>query len=398
MKFTQIVATILVLFFAVWAVTWLSNGGVPDKLVTDLTPDSSIEKPDTDETDEEKDFYLENPFNLSTKGPHPKASMENSEYEFEKMVLGSTGEHTFIIRNSGDVPLKLAKGRSQCKCTVSGLKEQEIAPGEEAGVTLAWTPKATGPFRQGATIWTNDPEHPELTINVQGMMEQAIFREPEGSWVLGNITPTEDTEFKGTIYSKLIDDFKITDLENEAEGMKVEYIPLSEEELQARDAVSGFHIKGVLKAKDEQGTVDERFVIKTNLPDAESFIYSVSAYRPGPMTILGKKWQAQTETVNLGSVHASEGVKHQLVMLVRSDGEPLEVTDIVTDPPFLKVEIVSESGPAKKGERERLNILIEIPAGSRKGGWPAQKPATVKFKTNHPKLPEVEFKVGFVTM
>jgi hypothetical protein len=63
-----------------------------------------------------------------------------------------------VIRNVGQGPLKLAKGPTNCKCTVAGLKDQEIPPGGQASIRLEFTPNDLGPFRQGATIWTNDPE------------------------------------------------------------------------------------------------------------------------------------------------------------------------------------------------------------------------------------------------
>ncbi|MFT3772286.1 MAG: DUF1573 domain-containing protein [Minicystis sp.] len=43
--------------------------------------------------------------------------------EFGAMAPNKEKSHKFKIRNTGDAPLKLAKGRYQCKCTMPTMKK-----------------------------------------------------------------------------------------------------------------------------------------------------------------------------------------------------------------------------------------------------------------------------------
>src|SRR5688500_8060497 len=72
----------------------------------------------------------------------PRVAVVNGEmHDFGKMDRNAKESHAFIIRNEGDAPLKLEKGETTCKCTVSDLKGNSLAPGEETEVLLEWTAK-----------------------------------------------------------------------------------------------------------------------------------------------------------------------------------------------------------------------------------------------------------------
>ncbi|MFI4874394.1 MAG: DUF1573 domain-containing protein, partial [Blastopirellula sp. JB062] len=95
--------------------------------------------------------------------PQPKVEVERTEYNFGSMERFEKSSHTFTIRNVGDAPLQLEVGDSSCSCTLAGLEEAGVAPGEETHIKLEWTLKfKEGPFRQSATILTNDPNRREV--------------------------------------------------------------------------------------------------------------------------------------------------------------------------------------------------------------------------------------------
>src|SRR5579872_2905137 len=56
---------------------------------------------------------------VSKTGPYPKAVIEETEFEFGRMEVGEERSHAFIIRNEGEAPLLLKKGKTTCKCTMS---------------------------------------------------------------------------------------------------------------------------------------------------------------------------------------------------------------------------------------------------------------------------------------
>lgn len=106
---------------------------------------------------------------------HPTVEVDRTEFNFGTMERFESSSHTFAIRNVGDAPLQLELGPSSCSCTLAGLEESGVPPGEETHVKLEWTLKfKEGPFRQTATILTNDPDRPEILFAVEGVTQEAV--------------------------------------------------------------------------------------------------------------------------------------------------------------------------------------------------------------------------------
>ncbi|PQO30867.1 DUF1573 domain-containing protein [Blastopirellula marina] len=106
---------------------------------------------------------------------HPKVEVDRTEFNFGTMERFESSTHTFTIRNVGDAPLQLEVGPSSCSCTLAGLEESGVQPGEETHIKLEWTLKfKEGPFRQTATILTNDPDRPEILFAVEGFTQEAV--------------------------------------------------------------------------------------------------------------------------------------------------------------------------------------------------------------------------------
>ncbi|EAQ79084.1 DUF1573 domain-containing protein [Blastopirellula marina] len=118
---------------------------------------------------------VELPVESSEPQPQPQVEAERTEYNFGSMERFESSSHTFKIRNIGDAPLRLEVGDSSCSCTLAGLEESDVPPGEKTHIKLEWTLKfKEGPFRQSATILTNDPSRPEIQFAVEGIIEEAV--------------------------------------------------------------------------------------------------------------------------------------------------------------------------------------------------------------------------------
>jgi hypothetical protein len=97
------------------------------------------------------------------QGPQPAAVINEPIHKFGAIEVGGRKNHTFTIENKGDAELKLTKGESTCKCTEFRIEESHIPPGSSGTVMLEWKGEGEiGPFRQTATIHTNDPKRPQL--------------------------------------------------------------------------------------------------------------------------------------------------------------------------------------------------------------------------------------------
>ncbi|MCA9259043.1 MAG: DUF1573 domain-containing protein, partial [Planctomycetales bacterium] len=119
--------------------------------------------------------------------PMPKAVIDGSTYNFDRMERGSKRNHEFHIQNEGDAPLTVAFLSHTCKCTevlLNGAEVQvehgvKVAPGDEAVVKLEWVAKTpAGPFRHGATFSTNDPRESRLELIVEGQVVESSTLTP----------------------------------------------------------------------------------------------------------------------------------------------------------------------------------------------------------------------------
>ena len=394
-----ILMAMVAVLIAVGFVAWLAQSA-PSLVVHDplQDPDPPLAPTGIDEDDDgENDSFTQNPFELSGSGPLPKVEIPGATlHNFGRMVLGSTGRHDFVIRNTGEAPLKLAKGMVQCKCTVSGLKQDEVPPGEEAVVSLAWTPKTSGPFSQGAEIFTNDPEHPKVMIQVEGEMYPVVITEPASNWVLGTIPQKEEARFNGMIYSQINEDLELTGVESSSDSVNVTFHAMSPEDLESVRALSGFILEGVVAASDKSGRVRENVVVRTNLEDASEFNFSISATRSGPMQIIGPGFANGANKLNLGTVSAEKGLTRRLTVMVVAAEEEMQLEDVQTVPGFIGLKLKRESKAGTSG-RERYSLTVTVPPGSPQGVWIGKPAGRIHFKTNHPLVPEIEMEVSMQT-
>src|SRR2546430_284888 len=98
------------------------------------------------------------PSNQPGDGKSPKVEIKEQHFDFGSMQRGTRKSHEFEIRNVGNAPLTLKSRGTTCKCTVSKVPDETVPPGGTTSIRLQWTAKSdSGPFRQTATIETNDP-------------------------------------------------------------------------------------------------------------------------------------------------------------------------------------------------------------------------------------------------
>jgi hypothetical protein len=158
------------------------------------------------------------------------------------------------------------------------------------------------------------------------------------------------------------------------------------------DAKWGYALNGVLLAGQEPGPIQELITLETNNAEHPKFEFSVTGTRTGALTIIGPGWHAGQHLVNFEKVSSEAGKQLKLTVILASFGKPLELLDVQSDPAFLTVSLKPEQvgGDAK---RERYSLIIAVPKGSPKGVWHSARLGSIKIKTNHPQIPELELKV-----
>ena len=167
------------------------------------------------------------------------------------MQRGTSKSHDFVIRNTGDAPLKLRAGTTTCKCTLSEVSESAIAPGESTHVKVQWTAKAdNGPFRQTANILTNDPLQSNLELTVDGKIMSASGVEPS-DLLFDKIPVGESKTAQVYVMAMLQDDLTVTDpvlsdpTTRDRFDVKIE--PVDPKDLPNKNARRGFKVSVTAK-------------------------------------------------------------------------------------------------------------------------------------------------------
>jgi hypothetical protein len=113
----------------------------------------------------------------SAKTP-PKMTLEETSYDFGTHLEGQPLSHTFVIENRGGEPLKIEGVDATCVCTVPQYTKS-IPPGAKGEVTLTIKPfSVLNKFRKQAVVHTNDPEHPEVSLVLMGVVQPLIEVQP----------------------------------------------------------------------------------------------------------------------------------------------------------------------------------------------------------------------------
>ncbi len=133
----------------------------------------------------------------------PTAKVEIPEpliYEFGTMPQLSTGTHAWEFKNVGDADLELWFESSTCSCTVAKLKSENgeekkrlvVKPKNSTPIDLEWQTKMFhDEYSKGATIGTNDPSHPSVSISVKGKVYPPVIVIPNEMITFGSVSNEE---------------------------------------------------------------------------------------------------------------------------------------------------------------------------------------------------------------
>ena len=339
------------------------------------------------------EVHESNPFELTTEGPLPKSVVDETIHEFDRLAVGATGKHTFEIRNEGDAPLMLAKGKSTCKCTGFTVGLKEVAPGESAEIELAWVPKSELlDFVQMATVWTNDPDQPKVELRVEGAVVPLISTIPKGTWAFGTISEGSPSVVHGVIAAYLADSFEIESIEASSEHITVDYEPLPPEEAKKMHALSGYKLTCTISPEVPVGTFLEKIKVNTSLEEAPQVQFTLAGNRVGPFQVIGPGWVQAKQMLQLGRFKAAEGKQTHISFFVAvPDGLEFAFDEAQVTPPLLNVSVERDESFGATNGRERHVIQIEAPPGTTPGRWNDENPIKVVIPCNHPYTDHASF-------
>ena len=97
----------------------------------------------------------------------PRIAVEPQAFDFGSVRPGKTLQKEVAVRNYGDADLVIAKVDTTCDCTVVGSYASRIPPGSGTALRVELTtPDTPGRAAQAVRIESNDPEQPQVHVDV----------------------------------------------------------------------------------------------------------------------------------------------------------------------------------------------------------------------------------------
>lgn len=128
------------------------------------------------------------------EGPKPVIHCDEPVHDFGTTWVGPPLNHTFILRNLGDVPLQITRVRPACGCTKAGPSPSTIAPGESGSFPFTINSnKVRGRYEKAITITSNDPVHPAFRLKLRGECKRYVDVLPAAA-NFGKVTTDEPQE------------------------------------------------------------------------------------------------------------------------------------------------------------------------------------------------------------
>ena len=342
-------------------------------------------------------------------GAAPKVDVPETQFSFGTVGVGAKGFHEFVIRNIGDAPLELTKGATSCTCTVSDFEESEggskdakvVPPGESTKLKVQWRGKGDGgPFRQQASVLTNDPSRPQIAFVVEGAVVPTYKATPTAI-TLSKMSASSSEQATVTVFTfgkeqPAIDSLSLTD-EKTAGFYSLTSAPLTPEDLTAETgATGGFRITADIRPGLPIGPLRQTIKLVFRMPDEVVAEIPVEGSVSGDLALAGTAWDSSREALLLGTVAARTGSQTNLFLTAkgphRADVRPV-VREVIPD--SLQIA-VGEGKPVGSGNVIRIPLSITIPPGSNPSNHncSAQAPAgRIVLDTGHPDSPTLTIPV-----
>lgn len=351
-------------------------------------------------------------------GPAAEADVPETRHDFGTVGAGEKGQHAFVIRNTGSAPLVLTKGATSCTCTVSDLGTNDapgpgdpatpagktVPPGGETTVSIQWTGKgAGGPFRQQATVLTNDPLRPEIAFVIEGAVVPTWKAVPD-LLALPKLSTQTETAVSTTVFTYGREPPEIDSLGAVDERTKnfftVTSTPLSAETIAAESgATGGFRLDVAVKSGLPLGPLRQSVRLVMRIPEEITADIPVEGSVAGDISFAGPAWNATTQRLSLGQVSSRVGLSTTLFLTARGPNRE-RVKPVVRDvvPASLDVE-VGPAEPIGSGAVLRIPITVAIAPGSPPANHLGSEQAPsgrIVLETGLPDSPTVSLPVSVV--
>ncbi len=287
----------------------------------------------------------------------PRAVVDEPIFDAGKVEKGGEINHDFVIRNTGDAPLRIEEVRPACGCTVADYDET-IAPGASGKVhAVLDTTDQDGGISKGLTVITNDPENPRLILTIKAVVAPVIYMRPgfarfvqsQGSGV-GQVDQI--------IFADEFEGLEVVDIESPYPFLTAEAREATEEE-RIEEASGKQWVVSVKLDYDQApvGSLADYLRVHTNHPKQEVVSVPVSGF-VRPMYVL------TPSEADFGEIEVEEDGTWAAMILKNFAAEDMSPT--LDDASSLPEGVDVKLSPVEEGREYRLEITLgeDLPKGA----------------------------------
>ncbi len=108
-----------------------------------------------------------------------KLACDQPTYDFGQMDNSQDVEHSYVLKNDGDLTLEIRNVRAACGCTVVSISERNVPPGGTTQVSAKLSLRnRTGPQHKTISVESNDPKQPNFVLTLQGIATAEVQLNP----------------------------------------------------------------------------------------------------------------------------------------------------------------------------------------------------------------------------
>jgi len=337
--------------------------------------------------------------------PRPAVRVEGTDsFDFGDVDAGVTVEHGFVLKNDGPGALTLRKGGTTCgKCTVNDLPADTLQAGESETVTVTYhAPEHATIFRQSASILTNDPNQPRVSLTVTGNVVAAVSASPS-EIVFTRISTTAPATAEVRLLAFSAVPLEVTGhefLEPEtADRFRMELAPLPAEEIKNNAARSGAMLKVTALPGLPTGALRQQLRLTTNQEKSPAIVLPIQGVVDSDVSVIGAGWDRERGALGMGVVHSRQGTRRQVTLLVRgAHRHDAKIKIAAVEPRFVQAELGSPE-PIHGGDVIKWPLTVIIPPGAPNMNCtapPQGTPGMLTLETTIPDVPQVSLSLRFL--
>jgi hypothetical protein len=309
----------------------------------------------------------------------PKAVAVEAVKDLGSLPKGEKIVHDFLIRNEGDAVLQITEVRPACGCTVADF-DKTIAPGQTGKVHIVLnTETFNGAIAKGVTVFTNDPQMPEMELTVKANLVPQIAVKPGyARYITVQQEPKQGT-ISQSLYAPDGSDFDIVSVESPYPFLKVAH-----REAKPEERITEGLAEGVDPAKGKQWKVEMTLANDAPVGPLSEFVTVHTTHAKQklvqiPVSGFVRPIVAVTPPVaDFGQIQLTEPLK-KAINIRNFATESIKVTGIEEDLPGIDAALE----PLTEGREYQVRLLLKPELG--KGPFNGK----LTIRTDSPKVPVI---------